>query len=310
MPVVLLCRHVSILPQRRLMVDAIGMPASSSSNTPTGSASWACGCRAEASHAHSHHGHHHGNPLSLKLKRRSTSDVLLSDVGVALWLLGLGAAVWVYGWRPVAVVYVQPYLWVNHWLVLITLLHHTDPLLPHYRAPQHAFPRGALATLDRSLLDDAGVCGLERLMGWVSVWYGGRYWTKDQWSSVGIHAHVCPLTPAIVWATCGISEKHVLHHIYNEIPHIIWREAADALRARVRWEGGAGGWAEMYRVFRECKFVEDTGDVVFYKNAHGRAKVRAVFRDGEGAGSASDSGVEMGDVGGKDTNAGLVGKDE
>jgi hypothetical protein len=29
-------------------------------------------------------------------------DVLLSDVGVALWLLGLGAAVWVYGWRAVA----------------------------------------------------------------------------------------------------------------------------------------------------------------------------------------------------------------
>ncbi|KAJ7867031.1 hypothetical protein B0H13DRAFT_1067243 [Mycena leptocephala] len=42
------CRHVSILPQRRLMVDAIGMPASSSSNTPAGSASWACGCRGEA----------------------------------------------------------------------------------------------------------------------------------------------------------------------------------------------------------------------------------------------------------------------
>ncbi|KAJ7835618.1 hypothetical protein B0H13DRAFT_2108003 [Mycena leptocephala] len=68
------------------------------------------------------------------------------------------------------------------------------------------------------------------------------------------------------WATCGISETHVLPHVYNEIPNY-------------------------NAVFRECKFVKDTGDVVFYKNAHGRAKVRAVFRDGEGAGSASDSGV-------------------
>ncbi|KAJ7867032.1 hypothetical protein B0H13DRAFT_2670563 [Mycena leptocephala] len=176
----------------------------------------------------------------------------------------------------------RPPLRVNHWLVLITFLQHTDPLLPHYRAPQHTFPRGALATLDRSLLGDAGVCGLERLMGWVGA-----------------------------WATCGISETHVLHHVYNKIPHYNAWEAADGeplpLRAHVRWEGGAGGWAEMYRVFRECKFVEDTGDVVFHKDARGRAKVRAVFRDG--AGSASDSGVEMLDVGGKNTNtnAGLVG---
>ncbi|KAJ7835623.1 delta-12 fatty acid desaturase protein [Mycena leptocephala] len=218
-------------------------------------------------------GTNHFAPKAVMFSPHQYLDVLLSDVGVALWLLGLGAAAWVYGWHAVAVVYVQPYLWVNHWLVLITFLQHTDPLLPHYRAPQHTFPRGALATLDRSLLGDAGV-----FMGWVGA-----------------------------WATCGISETHVLHHVCSKIPHYNAWEAAGALRARVlepagvRWEGGAGGWAEMYRVFRECKFVEDTGDVVFYKNAHGRAKVRAVFRDG--AGSASDSGVEM--VDGKNTNTNM-----
>ena len=74
---------------------------------------------------------------------------------------------------------------VNHWLVLITFLQHTDPLLPHYRAPEFTFVRGALATLDRNLLGDCG-----SIMGWI-----------------GAHA------------TNGISETHVLHHVSSKIPH-------------------------------------------------------------------------------------------
>jgi len=34
-----------------------------------------------------------------------------------------------------------PYLAVNHWLVLITFLQHTDPMLPHYRAGEWNFVR-------------------------------------------------------------------------------------------------------------------------------------------------------------------------
>ena len=45
----------------------------------------------------------------------------------------------------------------------------------------------------------------------------------------------------------------------------------------------------MYRVFRECKFVEDEGDIIFYKNAYGLAATRPIFADH----SASDSGVEV-----------------
>lgn len=45
----------------------------------------------------------------------------------------------------------------------------------------------------------------------------------------------------------------------------------------------------MYRVFRDCRFVEDEGDIVFYKNGHGLAAARPVFADH----SASDSGVEI-----------------
>ena len=71
-------------------------------------------------------------------------------------------------------------------------------------------------------------------------------------------------------------------------------EATDALRKRLSQvgldlRGKPGGWAEMYRVFRQCKFVEDEGDIVFYKNAQGLAAARPVFAD------ANDSGVELSD---------------
>ncbi|XHG05977.1 hypothetical protein AWENTII_009190 [Aspergillus wentii] len=44
----------------------------------------------------------------------------------------------------------MPYLWVNHWAVAITYLHHTHPSIPHYGPQSWSFTRGALATVDRS----------------------------------------------------------------------------------------------------------------------------------------------------------------
>jgi omega-6 fatty acid desaturase (delta-12 desaturase) len=91
---------------------------------------------------------------------------------------------------------------VNHWLVLITFLQHTDPLLPHYRAAEFTFPRGALATLDRNLLGDLG-----SVMGWI-----------------GAHATFVTFlpVPTHVLTRCfrmGISETHILHHVCSKIPH-------------------------------------------------------------------------------------------
>lgn len=113
---------------------------------------------------------------------------------------------------------------VNHWLVLITFLQHTDPLLPHYRAGEFTFSRGALATYDRNLLGDLGP-----IMAWIA-------------------------------ATCthGISETHVAHHVHSKIPHYNAWEASDALKARlaragIKLQGRNSGWAEVYRVFQQCK---------------------------------------------------------
>ncbi|KAJ7780570.1 oleoyl phosphatidylcholine desaturase [Mycena maculata] len=205
-------------------------------------------------------GSNHFNPSSPMFAPHHRGQVIISDIGIFLWIAALAAAIYTYGFSTVSVVYGVPYLWVNHWLVLITFLQHTDPLLPHYRANEFTFPRGALSTLDRNLLGDLGP-----IMGWI-----------------GAHA------------TLGISETHILHHVCSKIPHYNAWEASAALRkvlvpTGIRLDGAPGGWAEMYRVYKECKFVEDEGDVVFYKNAYGLAQMRPVFNDT----TASDSGIEV-----------------
>lgn len=189
-------------------------------------------------------------------------QIVISDVGVILWLLCIAASIYKFGFLDVFRLYLAPYLWVNHWLILITFLQHTDPILPHYRQNEFTFQRGALSTLDRNLLG-----GFGKVMGYIGA---------------------C--------ATHGISETHVLHHVNSKIPHYHAWEAADALRKRlaqagIKLEGAPSGWSEMRRVFRECKFVEDEGDILFYKNAYGLAATRPVHND-SGA-SASDSGIEL-----------------
>jgi omega-6 fatty acid desaturase (delta-12 desaturase) len=203
-------------------------------------------------------GSHHFNPNAIMFRENQYSQIILSDFGIVLWVAGMIYFAQQQGALELLRVYFIPYLWVNHWLVLITFLQHTDPYLPHYRASEHTFARGALATLDRNLLGELGPIG---------AWIGAR-------------------------ATHGISETHVLHHVSSKIPHYNAWEATYALRARleqagVKLEGAPAGWGEVYRVFKECKFVEDEGDIVFFKNAYGLAKSKPAFSD------VNDSGVEV-----------------
>jgi len=202
----------------------------------------------------------HFNPKAVMFRPHQYGQIVLSDIGIVIWLGGVIAAIQHFGFADVARLYLVPYLWVNHWLVLITFLQHTDPLLPHYRAPEFTFPRGALATLDRKLLGDCG-----KIMGFL----GGHL-------------------------THGISETHVLHHVSSKIPHYNAWEATYALRRRLesaglKLQGRPGGWSEVYRIYKECKFVEDEGNVVFYKNAQGLAAGRPMYSGN----CESDSGIEV-----------------
>jgi omega-6 fatty acid desaturase (delta-12 desaturase) len=106
-------------------------------------------------------GVNHFNPSSPLYEAKDAKLIVLSDIGLAitasvLYLIGSK-----YGWLNLLVWYGIPYLWVNHWLVAITFLQHTDPTLPHYLPESWNFVRGAGATIDR----DFGFIGRHILHG-------------------------------------------------------------------------------------------------------------------------------------------------
>lgn len=97
------------------------------------------------------------DPKSLIFDARHRMDVLVSDA----FLIGMFTLLTLFGQKmggfgEVVKYYGIPYLAVNHWLVMITYLQHTDPSLPHYDATEWNFVRGALCTMDRNLLGPVG----------------------------------------------------------------------------------------------------------------------------------------------------------
>jgi len=72
------------------------------------------------------------------------SDIALLVVGYILYEL---AAAYSFVW--LVKVFIVPYFITNFWLVLITLLQHTDESVPHYSGAEWDWLRGALATVDR-----------------------------------------------------------------------------------------------------------------------------------------------------------------
>lgn len=196
-------------------------------------------------------GTNHYTPSSIMFKENQKWHVLISDVGVSITLAVLGFWGWKRGFTEVFVMYILPYLWVNHWLVMITFLQHTDPILPHYAADKWTFARGALATIDRNLLG--------------------------------------PIGPYVLH---GICETHVAHHICSKLPHYNAWEATEALKQFLGphyYKSDENMFVSFFKSYRDCQFIEDEGDVRFYKNCSGVAKRVAV----EESGAFSDSGVDM-----------------
>lgn len=94
-------------------------------------------------------GVNHFDPRSPLYDNRDAVKVILSDIGILITASVLVVLGNKFGWANLAVWYGLPYLWVNHWLVAITFLQHTDPTLPHYTAEEWNYVRGAAATIDR-----------------------------------------------------------------------------------------------------------------------------------------------------------------
>ncbi|KAJ3507813.1 hypothetical protein NLJ89_g6095 [Agrocybe chaxingu] len=155
--------------------------------------------------------------------------VLLSDLGIglmtsALYFLGKEFFLWYY---------LIPYIFVNHWIVMLTFLQHSDPTIPHYRKGQWTFLRGAACTVDRPLL------------GWM-----GR---------VFLH---------------NVGHDHVAHHFFLRAPFFngpeITKVIKTVLKEHYNYDSTPPIYA-LYRSFTQCVFVEDEGDIVFYKNKDGVA---------------------------------------
>ena len=93
----------------------------------------------------------HFLPTSALFRPEEWHFIPASDIGIGLALIGLWYASTKFGLKAVVLLYAMPYLWVNHWIVAITYLHHTYTDVPKYGPEAWTFLKGATATLDREL---------------------------------------------------------------------------------------------------------------------------------------------------------------
>ncbi|PYH88937.1 hypothetical protein BO71DRAFT_453765 [Aspergillus ellipticus CBS 707.79] len=99
--------------------------------------------------------HSHFDPRGALFHTSEWQAVLLSDLGCLAALGGLYRLGQGVGSAPLLWGYVVPWIWRNHWIVMITYLHHTHPDVPKYSPGSWTFLRGATATIDR----DFGLIG-------------------------------------------------------------------------------------------------------------------------------------------------------
>ncbi|KAF8901965.1 delta-12 fatty acid desaturase protein [Mucidula mucida] len=177
----------------------------------------------------------HFLPSSSLFKPKHRNGILISDIGLITMLFILGQWTRHAGIAAFLKVYFVPYILANHHIVLLTYLHHCGDL-PYYRRNAWTFVRGALSTEDRPLY------------GWI-----GR---------------------AVL---LNVSHDHVAHHLFSDIP--FWNQpyVTECIKKVLQEKGEFGAYnydrtnsfRALYRTFTQCCFIEDEGDVVFYKNRDG-----------------------------------------
>ncbi|KAI0322958.1 delta-12 fatty acid desaturase protein [Amylostereum chailletii] len=181
-----------------------------------------------------HHprGTNHFDPNSTLFKDHERSSIVVSDIGVGCMAGMLVYAGLQYGWAAVLAFYGVPYLLTNHWIVLFTYLHHSDPTIPHYYGSEWTFLRGVVATVDRPLL------------GWM-----GRFFLHNI-----SHDHVA-------------HHFFVGAPFYNG-PKIT-KHIREVLKKDYNYDSTHTLYA-LWRSFTQCLFIEEGGGIVFYKNKEGK----------------------------------------
>lgn len=175
----------------------------------------------------------HFDPESIIFNKSQRNAVLASNAAMITALCCIIKACSVFGTAQVIKYYGIPWLLVTHWFIMITYLHHTDPILPHYRKKEWNFQRGAAATVDRDFLG----------------WQGNFF----------LH---------------GVAHFHVIHHFFPTMPFYHGAEATPYLKAFLKEHylySDKPVFQALWHSYNECQFVEDEGDIVFYRNKEGKA---------------------------------------
>ncbi|KAL9615047.1 MAG: hypothetical protein Q9167_000470 [Letrouitia subvulpina] len=186
-------------------------------------------------------GVNHFDPSSPLYESKDSNLVLLSDLGLAITASALVLIGKNFGWTSLLVWYILPYLWVNHWLVAITYLQHTDPSLPHYEPHAWTFVRGAAATIDREF-------------GWI-----GRYMFHGIIETHVLHHYVSTIP---------------FYHA-DEATSAIKPVMGQHYRSDFK-DGPVGFLKNMWKSARRCQWVEpsegaqgENKGVLFYRNRNG-----------------------------------------
>ncbi len=158
--------------------------------------------------------------------------VWISDIGVAIVIIGLIMLIIKHGIFPIIGMYVGPLLVVNCWLVLYTWLHHTDSDVPHLSNAEFSFMRGAFLSIDRPY---------GKLINFLHHHIG---------SSHVVH-HVCPSIPHYYAreATLVIKKEFNKAYLFNPDPihKALWNIACNCIAVKSDIQKGKYIWQSSYK---------------------------------------------------------------
>ncbi len=158
--------------------------------------------------------------------------VWISDIGVAVVIIGLIVLVVKHGIFPIIGMYIGPLLVVNCWLVIYTWLHHTDSDVPHLSNSEFSFMRGAFLSIDRPY---------GKIINFLHHHIG---------SSHVVH-HVCPNIPHYhaKEATLTIKKEFNKAYLFNPDPiwKAIWNIACNCVAVKFDFNEGIYIWQSSYK---------------------------------------------------------------
>ncbi|KAF8635645.1 hypothetical protein AX15_000280 [Amanita polypyramis BW_CC] len=178
----------------------------------------------------------HYLPSSKLFKPGQRNSIIISNIAIGTMVALLWIISYIRGYLFLWKHYWAPWFFAHNWIVLFTYLQHSDPTIPYYRKDQWTFARGALATVDRPIF------------GWV-----GRFFLHN------------------------ISSDHLAHHFFASVPFYNLPQVTEAIKPVLgdyyNYDSTPALYA-LWRSFTNCIFVEDEGNILFFRNRYGEALIQ------------------------------------